>query len=106
MALTGVVEAIPFADGYVLLRTDTGAVSYCRDSSWQKQPAGFFSNASETGERPPPKGGGFGLRLKAGSVRHSADYVTWKSSSGSGGFWFLMYSAQASSVTLPLETTQ
>lgn len=22
---------------------------------------------------PPPKGGGFGLRLKAGSVRHSAD---------------------------------
>src|SRR5262245_57012906 len=25
---------------------------------------------------PPPKGGGFELRLKAGSVRHSADVVT------------------------------
>lgn len=39
------------------------------------------------------KGGGFGLRLKAGSVRRWADrsetHVTLKLSSGSGGFWFL-----------------
>ena len=59
---------------------------------------------------PPPKGGGFGLRLKAGSVRPSADmaatHVTLKLSSGSGGAWFLMYSTHMSSVTLPLLTTQ
>jgi hypothetical protein len=39
------------------------------------------------------KGGGFGLRLKAGSVRRLADMaasqVTLKLSSGSGGAWFL-----------------
>jgi len=27
----------------------------------------------ESGERPPAKAGGFGLRLKAGSIGHSAD---------------------------------
>ena len=43
-----------------------------------------------SGERPPAKAGGFRLRLKAGSVRPSADYTTLKSSSGSGGFCFLM----------------
>jgi hypothetical protein len=32
--------------------------------------------------------------------------VTLKSSSGSGGVWFLMYSAHTSSVTLPLLATQ
>jgi hypothetical protein len=38
---------------------------------------------------PPAKAGGFGLRLKAGSIGPSADsrrYTTVKSSSGSGGF--------------------
>ncbi|MBL3600014.1 MAG: hypothetical protein JMN25_09105 [gamma proteobacterium endosymbiont of Lamellibrachia anaximandri] len=37
---------------------------------------------------PPAKAGGFGLRLKAGLIGHSADYrhTTVKSSSGSGGF--------------------
>jgi hypothetical protein len=37
---------------------------------------------------PPAKAGGFGLRLKAGSIGHPADYrhTTVKSSSGSGGF--------------------
>ena len=36
---------------------------------------------------PPAKAGGFELRLKAGSIGHSADYrhSTVKSSSGSGG---------------------
>ena len=56
------------------------------------------------------KGGGFGLRLKAGSVRRAADearnHVTLKLSSGSGGIWFLMYSIHISSVTLPLVATQ
>ena len=44
------------------------------------------------GEQPPAKAGGFGLRLKAGSIGPSADYrhTTVKSSSGSGGCWFLM----------------
>jgi transposase InsO family protein len=40
-------------------------------------------------EQPPAKAGGFGLRLKAGSIGPSADsrrYTTVKSSSGSGGF--------------------
>jgi putative ABC transport system substrate-binding protein len=46
---------------------------------------------------PPPKGGGFELRLKAGLVRLRRTQVTLKSSSGSGGVWFLMYSAQTSS---------
>ncbi|HEB66804.1 MAG TPA: DUF3596 domain-containing protein [Gammaproteobacteria bacterium] len=56
---------------------------------------------------PPAKAGGFGLRLKAGLVGRSADsYTTWKSSSGSGGVWFLMYSFHTSSVTLPLVATQ
>ena len=35
---------------------------------------------------PPAKAGGFGLRLEAGLIGHSADYTTVKSSSGSGGF--------------------
>ncbi len=49
---------------------------------------------------PPPKGGGFELRLKAGFGPPSADsaQVTVKLSSGSGGFWFLMYPTHASSV--------
>jgi hypothetical protein len=34
---------------------------------------------------PPPKGGGFDLRLKAGLVRLWRTQVTLKSSSGSGG---------------------
>ena len=55
---------------------------------------------------PPAKAGGFELRLEAGSVRHSADYTTRKSSSGSGGFWLLMYSFHTSSVTFPLDATQ
>ena len=55
---------------------------------------------------PPAKAGGFGLRLEAGSVRHWADYTTSKSSSGSGGFWFLIYSFHTSSVTFPLVFTQ
>ena len=55
---------------------------------------------------PPPKGGGFRLRLKAGSVRHAAD---------SGHLeiiirlrWRLVFdvSIQTSSVTLPLLATQ
>src|SRR5215831_18313844 len=33
-------------------------------------------------------------------------HVTLKSSSGSGGLWFFMYSAHTSSVTLPLLATQ
>jgi hypothetical protein len=33
-------------------------------------------------------------------------YTTSKSSSGSGGFWFLIYPFHISSVTLPLDTTQ
>src|SRR5262245_10965394 len=52
------------------------------------------------------KGGGFKLRLKAGSVRLRRTQVTLKASSGSGALWFLMYSAQTSSVTLPLLATQ
>jgi len=38
-------------------------------------------------EQPPAKAGGFGLRLKAGSIGPSADYrhTTVNSSSGSGG---------------------
>src|SRR5262249_49187705 len=52
------------------------------------------------------KGGGFGLRLKAGSVRLRRTQVTLKSSSGSGALWFLMYSVQTSSVTFPLLATQ
>src|SRR5262249_45312188 len=52
------------------------------------------------------KGGGFRLRLKAGSVRLRRTQITLKPSSGSGGLWFLMYSAQTSSVTLPLLATQ
>jgi hypothetical protein len=55
---------------------------------------------------PPPKGGGFELRLKAGLVRLWRTQVTLKSSSGSGGVWFLIYSAHTSSVTLPLLVTQ
>jgi hypothetical protein len=43
---------------------------------------------------PPPKGGGFELRLKAGLVRLRRTQVALKSSSGSGGIWFSMYSAQ------------
>jgi len=44
---------------------------------------------SDAVNTPPAKAGGFGLRLKAGSIGHSADYrryTTVKSSSGSGGF--------------------
>ena len=50
------------------------------------------------------KGGGFELRLKAGFGPPSADLgqVTVKLSSGSGGFWFLMYLVRTSSVTFPL----
>ena len=59
---------------------------------------------------PPPQGGGFRLRLKAGLVRPRADWVpvqvTLKLSSGSGGVWFLIYSTHISSVTLPLVATQ
>jgi len=43
-------------------------------------------------KQPPAKAGGFGLRLKAGSIGHLADcccYTTWKSSSGSDGVWLL-----------------
>src|SRR5436190_1943890 len=50
------------------------------------------------------KGGGFRLRLKAGSVRLRRTQVTLKSPSGSGGVWFLMYSPITSSVTLSLPT--
>ena len=48
------------------------------------------------------------LRLKAGSIGPSADYrhTTVKSSSGSGVFWFRMYSFHTSSVTFPLVATQ
>ena len=52
------------------------------------------------------KTGGFKLRLKAGSFHLKAIYSTLKSSSGSLGFWFLIYSFQTSSVTFPLEATQ
>ena len=56
---------------------------------------------------PPAKAGGFGLRLEAGLIGHAADsQTTLKSSSGSGGFWFLMYSFHTSSVTFPLVATQ
>jgi hypothetical protein len=51
-------------------------------------------------------GGGFGLRLEAGSIGHTADYTTLKSSSGSGGFCSSMYRFHTSSVTLPLVATQ
>jgi len=41
---------------------------------------------------PPAKAGGFGLRLKAGLIGHTADscslYTTLMSSSGSGAFDF------------------
>ena len=51
---------------------------------------------------PPAKAGGFGLRLKAGLIGHSADcHTTVKSSSGSGGGWLRMYSLHTSSVTFP-----
>ena len=54
------------------------------------------------------KGGGFELRLKAGFGPPLADLaqVTLKLSSGSGGFWLLMYSIHTSSVTFPLLATQ
>jgi hypothetical protein len=55
---------------------------------------------------PLPKGGGFKLRLKAGSVRLWRTQTTLKSSSGSGGVWFWIYSFHTSSVTLPLLETQ
>src|SRR5258708_1548045 len=55
------------------------------------------SSPYSTVNAPPPKGGGFELRLKAGLVRLRRTQVTLKSSSGSGGVWFLMYSAQTSS---------
>ena len=47
-----------------------------------------FNGAGVDSEQPPAKAGGFGLRLKAGSIGPSADYrryTTVKSSSGSGG---------------------
>src|SRR5215471_6637368 len=44
--------------------------------------------------------------LKPRSVRLRRTQITLKPSSGSGGLWFLMYSAQTSSVTLPLLATQ
>ena len=47
---------------------------------------------------------GYGSKPDRSAIRRT--HVTWKSSSGSGGTWFLIYSAQASSVTLPLDTTQ
>ena len=56
---------------------------------------------------PPAKAGGFGLRLEAGLIGPAADaQTTSKASSGSGGFWFLMYSFHTSSVTFPLVATQ
>ena len=48
--------------------------------------AAWASASSRQVNTPPPKGGGFGLRLEAGLIGHSADYTTEKSSSGSGGF--------------------
>ena len=52
---------------------------------------------------PPPKGGGFGLRLEAGLIDPSGRFsqMTLKLSSGSSGFFF-----QTSSVTFPLVATQ
>lgn len=55
---------------------------------------------------PPAKAGGFGLRLKAGSVGRPADYTTRKSSSGSGGLCSSIYLFHTSSVTLPLVAIQ
>src|SRR5215831_18812949 len=52
------------------------------------------------------KGGGFGLRLKAGSVRHSADSGHTKVVVWLGLSLRLVYSIQTSSVTLPLLATQ
>ena len=77
-----------------------GKIAAYRDAAWM-----FF---------PPTTGwrawivnaGGFKLRLKAGSVRYTADYNTSKLSSGPGGFWFSIYCFQTSSVTFPLEAPQ
>jgi hypothetical protein len=85
-------------------------VEQCGPGSPGASVLGAHTLGLEPVNSPPPKGGGFGLRLKAGSVRPSADmaatHVTLKLSSGSGGAWFLMYSTHMSSVTLPLLTTQ
>jgi hypothetical protein len=49
------------------------------------QPVGFVFGEVNT---PPPKGGGFGLRLEAGLIDPSGrfDQTTLKLSSGSSGF--------------------
>jgi len=58
-----------------------------------KEQATRIVNAQQTANplyvnTPPAKAGGFGLRLKAGSIGHSTDnrHTTVKSSSGCGGF--------------------
>jgi hypothetical protein len=55
---------------------------------------------------PPPKGAGFGYGSKPDRSAMRRTQVTLKLSSGSGGTWFLMYSIQTWSVTLPLLPTQ
>src|ERR1700694_3625353 len=46
----------------------------------------------------------YGLKPDRSAVRRT--HVTLKLSSGSGGFWFFMYSTHTSSVTFPLLATQ
>ena len=58
---------------------------------------------------PPPLRRWLPVSAKAGLIGRPADgcrYTTSKSSSGSGGVWFLMYSFHTSSVTFPLVATQ
>ena len=57
-------------------------------------------------ERPPAKSRWLHVTAESRSFRLKTTYSTLKSSSGSSGFWFLMYSFQTSSVTLPLDATQ
>jgi hypothetical protein len=46
----------------------------------------------------------YGLKPDQSAIRRTQ--VTLKLSSGSGGFWFLMYSVHTSSVTFPLLATR
>src|SRR5665213_4510127 len=77
--------------GHLTSRRHDAAMPYPRDAqlfwrtwTWPKSPINLshflimligvgFGRRSARVNTPPPKGGGFKLRLKAGSVRHTAD---------------------------------
>jgi len=63
---------------------------------WHEAPAaGALIGVKVVVNAPPPKGGGFGLRLKAGSVRHSADSSTYTWSRLIATAWITISCAQA-----------